>query len=36
MIKLCETMRKAILLVMLCVIFLSARMYGGTVSGNDN
>jgi TonB-linked SusC/RagA family outer membrane protein len=35
MIKLCETMRKAILLGMLCVIIFSARMYGGTVLGND-
>jgi TonB-linked SusC/RagA family outer membrane protein len=36
MIKLCETVRKAILPGMLCVIFFSARLYGGTASGNDN
>jgi TonB-linked SusC/RagA family outer membrane protein len=35
MIKLCETVLKAILLNMLCVIIFSARMYAGTELGND-
>jgi TonB-linked SusC/RagA family outer membrane protein len=35
MIKLCETMRKASLLIMLCVIFFSARIYAATTLGED-
>jgi TonB-dependent starch-binding outer membrane protein SusC len=35
MIKLCETMRKASLLIMLCVIFSSARSYAATALGDD-
>jgi TonB-linked SusC/RagA family outer membrane protein len=35
MIKLCETMRKASLLIMLCVIFFSARSYTVTALGEN-
>jgi TonB-linked SusC/RagA family outer membrane protein len=35
MIKLCETMRKASLLIMLCVIFFSARTYPVTALGEN-
>jgi TonB-linked SusC/RagA family outer membrane protein len=36
MIKLCETMRKASLLIMLCVFFFSAHSYAVTALGDDN
>ena len=36
MIKLCETMRKASLLIMLCLIFFSARSYAVTALEDDN
>jgi TonB-dependent starch-binding outer membrane protein SusC len=36
MIKLCETMRKASLLIMLCAVFFNARSYAAVVLGGDN